>query len=312
MNRTNVIIFLIFLIFALIYPNIVSDNYTLTIGVFAGINALLALGLCILMGFAGQASLGQAGFYGIGAYVSAILSLKYGIPVALSIIVAAVVSSLAAVAIAVPSLRLKGHYLAVATLGFGEIVYVILNELGPGGPSGFGDIPRLSLFGFVFDTAKSSFYLTWAIVFMALIFSFNLIHSRIGRALRALHDSETASSAMGLNVAMLKVKVFVLAAIYASIAGSLYGHFVTFLSPVTFSLFQSILVLMMVIFGGAANLWGAIVGAIFITILPELLRRFNELDVLVYGIILTLALLFMRKGLVPLILEKLGVEKRHA
>lgn len=312
MGKTNFTILLALVVLVTIFPFMVSDSYNLTIGVFAGTNALLALGLCILMGFAGQASLGQAGFYGIGAYVSAILSMKFGLPVALSMVAAAAVSGIAAILIAVPALRLRGHYLAVATLGFGEIVYVILNELGPGGPSGFGDIPHLSLFGFVFDTAVSNFYLVWGFVILVIIFSFNLVNSRIGRAMKSIHDSEVASNAMGLDVASLKIKVFILSAIYASFAGSFYGHFITFLSPSTFSLFQSILVLMMVIFGGASNLWGAVVGAIIITILPEALRRFDELDVLIYGIILTLSLLFMRKGLVPLLMDKLKTEKRHA
>ncbi len=312
MGKTNSFLLLILLIVIIIFPLTVSDSYNLTIGAFAGINALLALGLCILMGFAGQASLGQAGFYGIGAYTSAILSMKFGLPVALSMIAAALISGFSAILIAVPALRLRGHYLAVATLGFGEIVYVILNELGPGGPSGFGDIPYLKLFGFVFDSALSNFYLVWFFLILLLIFSFNLVNSRIGRALRAIHDSETASSAMGLDVASLKIKVFILSAIYASFAGSFYAHFVTFLSPGTFSLFQSVLVLMMVILGGVTNLWGAVVGAIIITILPEALRKFNELDVLIYGLILTMSLLFMRKGLVPLIAEKLKREKSNA
>jgi len=312
MGKTNFFVLICLGVLVLLFPLVISDSYNLTIGVFAGVNALLALGLCVLMGFAGQASLGQAGFYGIGAYISAILSIKYGLPVALSMVIAAIVSGISAIMIAVPALRLRGHYLAVATLGFGEIVYVLLNELGPGGPSGFGDIPHLNLFGYIFESSLSNFYLVWCFVLLVIIFSFNLVNSRIGRAMKAIHDSEVASNAMGLDVAALKIKVFILSAIYASFAGSFYAHFVTFLSPSTFSLFQSILVLMMVILGGASNLWGAILGAIIITILPEALRKFEELDVLVYGIILTLSLLFMRKGIVPLIIDKLKVEKKHA
>jgi len=312
MGKTNFFVLICLGVLVLLFPLVISDSYNLTIGVFAGVNALLALGLCVLMGFAGQASLGQAGFYGIGAYISAILSIKYGLPVALSMVIAAIVSGISAIMIAVPALRLRGHYLAVATLGFGEIVYVLLNELGPGGPSGFGDIPHLNLFGYIFESSLSNFYLVWCFVLLVIIFSFNLVNSRIGRAMKAIHDSEVASNAMGLDVAALKIKVFILSAIYASFAGSFYAHFVTFLSPSTFSLFQSILVLMMVMLGGASNLWGAILGAIIITILPEALRKFEELDVLVYGIILTLSLLFMRKGIVPLIIDKLKVEKKHA
>lgn len=309
MGKGNFSTLLILLILVIVFPLLATDSYSLTIGVFAGINALLALGLCILMGFAGQASLGQAGFYGVGAYVSAILSIKFGIPVVFSMVLAAIVSAISGVLIALPALRLRGHYLAVATLGFGEIVYVILNEMGPGGPSGFGDIPHVNILGFVFESAQSNFYLVWTFVVILLVFSFNLIKSRNGRALKAIHDSELACNAMGIDVSSLKIKVFVLSAVYASFAGSFYAHFITFISPGSFSLFQSILVLMMVILGGASSLWGAVVGAVIITILPEALRRFEELDVLIYGLILTVSLLFLRKGIVPLVIDRIKTEK---
>ena len=138
-----------------------------------------------------------------------------------------------------------------------------------------------------------------------MFFSVNLLNSRTGRALRAVHDSEIACNAMGLDVSALKIKVFILSAVYAALAGSLYAHYVTFISPSSFSLFYSILVLTMVIVGGITNVWGAIIGAIVITVLPELLRRFEELDVLVYGLILTVSLMFFRKGLVPILIEKI-------
>jgi branched-chain amino acid transport system permease protein len=303
MKKEDIFAFSLFIFLIVFLPVLSGSTYTLTVGIFSGINALVALGLCILMGHAGQVSLGQAGFYGIGAYVSSILSLHFGLPIVVSMIFAMIASAAAAVIIAIPALRLKGHYLAVATLGFGEIIYLVLNEWGPGGPSGFGDIPHFSLFGFTIDSTKGYFYLTWGLVAVVLLFSINLVHSRTGRALRAIHDSELACNAMGLNVAGLKIKVFILSAVYASLAGSLYASYVTFISPGSFSLFYSILVLMMAIVGGITNLWGAIIGAVVITVLPELLRRFEELDVLVYGLILTLSLMFFRKGLVPILIE---------
>lgn len=305
MNRNNAIIFIIFIFLILLFPLFSPGSYYLSIAIFAGINALIVIGLCILMGYAGQISLGQSGFYGIGAYISGILTLKLGIPVILSAIAASGVAAVAAMTLAVPALRLKGHYLAVATLGFGEIIHIMLNEFGPGGPSGFGDIPRFNIFGFVFDSPTSFFYLTWGVVALVMLFSINLINSRTGRALRAMHDSEVACKAMGLDIVSLKIKVFVLSAVYASIAGSLYVHYITFVSPSTFTLFHSVLIVMMAVVGGINNLWGGIVGAIIITILPELLRQFDEFDVLAYGLILTLSLLFFRKGLVPIVAEKL-------
>jgi branched-chain amino acid transport system permease protein len=305
MKKEDVLALLVFILLFLSFPLLTKSTYALTVGVFSGINALVAIGLCILMGYAGQVSLGQAGFYGIGAYVSSIVSFYAGFPVVISALCGMAVAAVAAVILAVPALRLKGHYLAVATLGFGEIIYVILNEWGPGGPSGFGDIPHFGFFGYTITTTKGYFYLIWGVVAAAMFFSINLLKSGTGRTLRAIHDSEQACSAMGLNVAAIKIKVFVLSAVYASLAGSLYAHYVTFISPSSFSLFYSLLVLMMVIVGGITNVWGAIVGAVAITVLPELLRKFEELDVLVYGLILTLSLMFFRKGLVPITIEKI-------
>ncbi|MHB8881204.1 MAG: branched-chain amino acid ABC transporter permease [Thermodesulfovibrionales bacterium] len=304
MGRGNSIALVLLVLAVAGLPFLTTGSYTLTVGIFSGINALVAIGLCVLMGSAGQVSLGQAGFYGIGAYVSSVLSIKFGLPVALSMIGAMAIASAAAVLLAVPALRLKGHYLAVATLGFGEIINVILNEWGPGGPSGFGDIPHLSLFGYTLNSTTSNFYFIWFCVAAGLVFSLNILNSRTGRSLRAIHGSETASIAMGLDIVALKIKVFVLSAVYASLAGALYAHYVTFISPSSFNLFYSVLALMMVVLGGITNVWGGVVGAVIITILPELLRKFEEFDVLVYGLILTLSLLFLRKGLVPLLIEK--------
>jgi branched-chain amino acid transport system permease protein len=305
MKKGNLLSFLIFILLIILLPVISGSTYTMTVGIFSGINALVAIGLCILMGYAGQVSLGQAGFYGIGAYISSILSVHAGLPIVISAICAMIVAAIAAMILAIPALRLKGHYLAVATLGFGEIIFIILNEWGPGGPSGFGDIPHFGFLGYTIDSTTGYFYLIWGLVAAVMLFSINLINSGTGRALRAIHDSDLACNAMGLNVTALKIKVFILSAVYASLAGSLYAHYVTFISPSSFSLFYSILVLMMVIVGGITNLWGAVIGAVVITVLPELLRRFEELDVLVYGLILTLSLMFFRKGLVPILIEKI-------
>jgi branched-chain amino acid transport system permease protein len=306
MTKWNAAALLLLVLFVSLLPLLTGNTYLLTVGIFSGINALVAIGLCILMGYAGQISLGQAGFYGIGAYVSSILSLKLGMPMVISVTAAMITAALAAVVLAAPALKLKGHYLAVATLGFGDIIHIILNEWGPGGPSGFGDIPHFTLFGHALTSTEGYFYLIWGFVVLVMLFSQNFINSRTGRALRAIHGSEMASNAMGLDVVALKIKVFVLSAVYAALAGCLYAHYVTFISPSSFSLFYSILVLMMVVVGGITNLWGAVVGSIVITTLPELLRRFEEFDVLAYGLILTLSLLFFRKGLVPFFIAKLG------
>lgn len=303
MKRGDAVAFAVLILLIVLLPFVSGGAYTLTIGIFSGINALVAIGLCILMGYAGQVSLGQAGFYGIGAYISSVASLHFGVPPVVGALGAMLIAALAAIVLAAPALRLRGHYLAVATLGFGEIIHVILNEFGPGGPSGFGGIPRLGVAGYTIESTIGYFYLVWGIVAALMLFSVNLLGSGTGRALRAMHDSELACIAMGVNIVALKIKVFVLSAVYAALAGSLYAHYVTFVSPSSFTLFYSILVLTMVIIGGMHSVWGAIVGAVVITVLPELLRQFEELDVLVYGLILTCSLMFFRRGFVPLLIE---------
>jgi len=280
-------------------PVFVSSDYYLSILIFIGINAIAVMGLSLLMGYAGQISLGHAAFLGIGAYCSGVLTVKFGFPVLLAFGCGVFLSALMAVAIAVPTLKLKGHYLAVATLGFGEIIFIIFNELLDltGGPSGLSGIPSVGLLGATVTGTRAFFYLVWILVLSLLLFSLNVIHSRMGRALRAVHGSDLAAEAMGIDVSRLKVQVFVLSAVYASIAGSLYAHFVTFISPPTFGLFASILLLMMVVIGGSGSIWGALLGAGILTLLPEYLRALKDFDVLVYGILLVVILLFMPEGL---------------
>ncbi len=280
-------------------PVFISSDYYLSILIFIGINAIAAMGLSLLMGYAGQISLGHAAFFGIGAYCSGVFTVKFGIPVFWAFVCGILLSAIMAIAIAVPTLKLKGHYLAVATLGFGEIIFILFNELLDltGGPSGLSGIPPAELLGFAVTGSTSFFYLVWILFLVLLVFSLNVIHSRMGRALRAVHGSDLAAEAMGIDVSRLKVQVFVLSAIYASIAGSLYAHFVTFISPPTFGLFASILLLMMVVIGGSGSIWGALLGAGILTLLPEYLRALKDFDILVYGIILVVILLFMPEGI---------------
>ncbi len=289
---------LLFCFLVILTGFLLKDPYLNTVLVMAGLNALSALGLSLLLGLAGQISLGQNGFYGLGAYLSSILALKYHLPVPLSILLSASLTALFSIFLALPALRLKGHYLAVATLAFGEIVYLLLNEWGPGGPSGFGDIPRLTLGFYTLESPFDYLLFVWTLLWILFFFSYNLTTSTYGRTFKALHSSETALRTLGINLLSLKSKIFMLSAFYTALSGGIYAHFVTFVSPANFSIFYSILILMMVMIGGMHSLWGALIGALFITLLPEVLRPFKEFDVLLYGLILTSGLLFLREGLV--------------
>ncbi len=263
------------------------------------------------LGYAGQISLGHAGFFGLGAYSSGILTTQYSIHPLAAFLAGIFLSAIIAFLVGKPTLRLKGHYMAVATLGFGEILFIVFNELSPltGGPSGLSGIPTLTFMGYSLEGARY-LYLVWGFVILLLLFSLNVINSRVGRALRAVHGSEIAANAMGVDASRYKVQVFVLSAVYASIAGSLYAHFVTFISPSSFSLMFSILLLMMVVVGGAETIWGALLGAMVLTLLPEYLRGLEDFEVLAYGGILMVVLLFMPQGIL-LGVRKLFEKKRN-
>ena len=294
----------IFAVFIITFPWIASqipaiEHYT-DIMVFAGIYCLITIGLSLLMGYAGQISLGHAAFYGIGAYVSAILTIQYGLNPWVCMCLGMAVTAAVALLVGVPSLKLKGHYLAMATLAFGIIVFIIFNEETEwtGGPDGMAGIPGLSLLGFDFSSVERYYYLVWGIVLAAFVFTVNVIQSGTGRALRAIHASEPAASAMGVDVFRFKILVFVYSAVLASLAGSLYAHYLNFVNPSTFDLFFSIKLLIMIALGGMHNIWGAVIGAGLITFLSyEWLYYFEEFEVIVYGAILLLVTIFLPKGL---------------
>ena len=295
----------IFTVLIIIFPWVAREisaisHYT-DIMVFAGIYCLITIGLSLLMGYAGQISIGHAAFFGIGAYISAILTVRYGLNPWLCMFIGMIIAAVVAILVGAPSLKLKGHYLAMATLAFGIIIYIIFNEEieWTGGPDGMSGIPGLSLFGFEFDSVVSYFYLVWSFVFAAFIFTINIIQSGTGRALRAIHTSEPAASAMGVDISRFKIIVFVYSAILASLAGSLYAHYLNFINPSTFDLFFSIKLLIMIALGGMHNIWGAIIGAALITFMSyEWLHYFEELEVIVYGAILLIITIFFPNGLV--------------
>ena len=299
MGRQNQIFLLLFssVVFAL--PFFLRNNYHLMVLNISALNILVVIGLNLLMGFAGQISLGHAAFFGLGAYLSGILTTTCGFPIWPTVLLAMVLTAGVAFAIGIPTLKLEGHYLVMATLGFNVIVYIVMLQLEPvtGGPSGFSGIPRLELSGFVFDSDRKYYYLLWAVSIGALLLSLNLIHSRVGRAMAALRQNEIAARCAGIDTEAYKVKIFVLSAVMASLAGSLYAHYITFISPGTFSFFYSLQVVTMVLVGGMGSLWGSVLGAFLLTLLPEVLHAVKEYNVLVYGLILMGVLVFFPHGL---------------
>ena len=298
-NR-QLIVFLLFAAAALSAPFFLKGNYLLNVLVFVGINTMLALGLNLLLGYAGQISLGHAAFFGMGAYISGIITSRYPMEPFLVIMLAALCVGVLAFVIGFPILKLKGHYLAMATLGFGIIMYIIFNETvdWTGGPSGLSGIPNLRIGSLIFDNDWNNYYLVWIFTLAVMLLAVNLSQSRIGRALRAIHDSEVAARVMGVNARMLKVQIFTISAVISAIAGSLYAHVMTFIAPTSFGFNFSVELLTMIVIGGLGSVYGSFLGAAILTMLPEFLRVFQDLDIVIYGLMLILMTMYMPGGLV--------------
>jgi branched-chain amino acid transport system permease protein len=289
----------LFLAALLAAPYLLTNEYYVSVLILSCINAIIAAGLNLLLGYAGQISLGHAAFYGLGAYISSIATATWGLPMEASLVLAVVLVSVVAYLIGIPTLKLSGHYLAMATLGFGIIVYIVFNETISltGGPSGFVGIPRLKLFGYTFASDISYYYLVAFVLALAVLLSLNIINSRVGRALRAIHTSEKAAQVAGIDIAKYKLFVFVLSAAFAAVAGGLYAHYLTFVAPSSFGFLFSVELVTMVVLGGMANIWGAVAGAFFLTVLPEFLRVFENIELLIFGAILVLGMMYLPDGL---------------
>lgn len=283
----------------LLAPPLMGNNYYLTVLTMCCLHAMSAVGLSLLVGHAGQISLGHAGFYGLAAYTTAVLSATLGAPVGLSMLAGVGLTSGVAALVGLPALKLKGHYLAMATLGFGIILSILFTETVAvtGGPSGFTGIPRLNLFGVEFTSDVSVYYLIIALLGLVVWLSFNILHSRVGRALRALHTSEKAAQAMGIDIARYKLFIFVVSASFAGLAGVLYAHYLTFIAPGSFGFLFSVELIVMVVLGGMTSIPGSIVGAFFLTLLPEFLRAFENIEILLFGAILVLCMMYLPDGL---------------
>jgi branched-chain amino acid transport system permease protein len=304
---------IVWLVFAA-WPFVTGNDYVLSLGIFFFINLLLLGGLNLVMGYGGQIALCQAGFFGMGAYLSGVLSVRWGVTPALGALAAMAGAALSAFVIGLPALRLRGHYLSMATLGFNAILSVLFNELVSvtGGPNGLSGVPAISFFGFAFDTPGRFFWLAWfgGLAMMLLVAS--LLASRPGRALRAVAGSEVAADSMGINTFRSKLASFVASAVAAGLAGALYVHFNQYASPETFSFSASVLLVVMVAIGGWGRFWGPVFGAAVYTALPELLRRIQDAELLVFGGSMVVVMLFLPGGIASIASRLAGRRKNTA
>ena len=293
--------FLILAILLALTPFLLTNDFYYEVAIVALFNAMIAVGLNLLMGYAGQISLAHGAFAGLGGYISAILVGEYHLAPLFAIAISLGVMASFAYVIARPILKLSGHYLAMATLGVGVIVAITLNneEQLTGGTDGMS-VESFSVLGFEF-TESWQWYLLAALLLLAILwFSENLIDSPLGRILRSLHDSEKAAGSVGVNVAQYKSRIFVLSVIIATLAGSLYAFFSGFISPQEAGFGHSIELVVMVVLGGMGRLYGSVIGAVILTVLPQLLASFEEYQTLIYGLIIIGVMVFMPRGIASL------------
>ena len=308
-GKTTSLLILVAII--VIAPMFFPSSYYFRVGSLIFVNGLAATGLVILIGYAGQVSLGHAGFAGIGAYACALAPVHLGLHPALAALLGALVSAVIAFLVGRPILRLKGYYIAVASLGFGVLVSMVLSNEArlTGGPDGIA-VPELglrtSLNAIGIDLSNTEFWYAFSglVMVVGAWLALNLYHSPTGRALRALHGSEIAARTVGVDVARYKLQAFVISAVYASVSGSLLALQNKFITPDVAGFMHSIEMVIMAVLGGAGSVFGAILGAAILTMLPQVLTVFQEYEQLMLGLVMMLVMIFMREGLLPSIARR--------
>jgi len=320
--------------FGIRFRDFTSGMVTFDTLIRIGILTIVLVGLNLLMGYAGQISLGQAAFYGIGAYVSAIMTtlasrhdVLPGVSKSwwwpwLAMLAGMVITGCFAYLIGRPILRLRGNYLAMATLGLGIIMYILFREGEgfTGGNDGIAGIPRLAIGSFKIWPIQRYYFLVWVFALVVIIIALNIVNSRVGRALRSIHGSEVAANTMGVDTAKYKLQVLVLSAVFASLAGSLYAHFQALIAPTPFGFVASVELVVMSVVGGIASIWGAPFGVTLIYVVREVLRARlhailhgagGEHEMIAYGIIVVVIMIFMPEGLTAGLVKALRRARRR-
>jgi branched-chain amino acid transport system permease protein len=287
-------------LFVAMFPVLFKNDYYISVGIFVAIYLIILLGLNVLLGYAGVISLGHAAFYAIGAYSSAIFTLKFQCSPALTLPLVLILTCAIAFLIGYPTLKLRGYYIALATLVFGELTQVVISEFKilTGGTSGLGSIPKLSAMGIVLDSEVKCYYAIWISTLFLVYFTQNILRSSSGRILKAISIDEDASNELGIDTAKFKMKAFIYSACLAAIAGFFYAHYMTFISPQNFGMMESFILVIVLIVGGKDFVLGSVVGSLLIVVLPETLHEVVDFSVLIYGCVLLFFLYFMPRGII--------------
>jgi len=298
---------LVALLAVCVLPLLVTNPYYLDVLIRIAFNGLAAVGLNLLLGYAGQISLGHAGFVGLGAYGVGIATATYGCDPFLALIVTVIICFCLGWLVAKPVLRLKGHYLAMATLGLGLVVSIMLNaeEAWTGGPDGMVT-SELSVFGFAARGETAWFRISWILLLFVLVLTRNLIRSPAGRALRMIEKAEVAAQVSGIDTMTAKVRVFAISAALAGLSGCLSAYYSGFITPNMANIFHSVELITIVVIGGAGSVMGPVLGAIVVTVLPQALADLEGYEVMVFGAMLIAVLLFAPHGIASLFSSRRG------
>jgi branched-chain amino acid transport system permease protein len=298
---------------AIAFPFVASSS-AVTVMALGGLFAIVAIGLNLLVGYAGKISFGHNAFMALGAYGTGILTVNYGWSPLAAMIAAIVGTGLVALLIGAPILRLRGHYLAMITLAFAQIVIIVSTRWTEvtGGLTGIPSVPNFSLFGYEFDTRLKMYYLIWFVAIALFLLSFRVVDSRFGRALRALGAHQAAAGALGIDVVRCRIQIFVLSAVYAALAGSLYAHFLNYVNGTFFDLSVMIQLMAILVVGGIGTLWGPVVGSILLIWISHSLGGYAEYSHLIFGLIYGAALLFLPRGAVGEIAARFHLRSKRA
>ena len=306
----KIMIIILSLLVAIIVPLLVTDNYNRGIFVMVLINIIVVLGLNFITGLTGQMNLGTAGIFAVGAYTTGLLSTKLGISPWLTILVSLLMGLIIGVGLGYPSLRVKGVYLALTTIGFGEIVRILLSNFKfTNGIMGIRDIPSFAIGGFQFDTMLSRYYLYLVFAIIMIIIAFRITYSKWGRMFKAIRDNDEAVQASGVNISKPKILAFTLAAVFGCVAGSLYAVHMEFISPSVFTFELSTTFIIMMMLGGIGSVPGVILGTVIGTILPEKLRFIGNWYWIIFSAIILAIIIFRPNGLISFFNQKKSVKE---
>jgi branched-chain amino acid transport system permease protein len=296
-------------------PFVLKNDYYIHIGCMVGVNILMALGMHMVTGLAGQINMGQYGYYCIGAYSGALLTTNLQLPFEAALPCTIVISIIFGLLVGIPSLKVEGPYLALCTIGFAESVRLIINGADwANRAEGISSIPKLSILGFVMNTKLKSYFFIMAVVLVCIVCVNNIMNSNFGRRFKAIKDDPLAASVLGINVTSIKLLAFAACAVLGGIGGNLYANYAGYVNPLTFIQAMQVNFLLMIVLGGLGSSWGSIIGAVLVTVVFEYTRAYAEFQRIAFGVIMVLIVLFLRRGLVGTIayhIQEKKIQKHH-